>query len=153
MSLSIHFNIANETDLPKIVALLADDDLGKNRENLSAVPDPKYVLAFLEILSDPNNEVIVGRAGEELVAVIQITYIPNLTLQGTKRAQIEGVRVSSSFRGQGIGQQLFKFALDRAKQKGCLLAQLTTHMDRPKAFQFYKKLGFSATHVGFKLPI
>ena len=151
--MSIQFSIATEIDLPRIITLLSDDELGKSRENPALPLDPKYVQAFREISEDPNNELIIAKESESVVAVVQITYIPNLTLIGSKRAQIEGVRVSPSHRGKGIGRKLFSFVLNRAKERGCKLAQLTMNNSRPDAFHFYEAIGFKATHVGFKLPI
>ena len=150
---TIFFDDAMIEDIPEIVALLADDQLGSTRELVTEGLDPEYLNAFNEISADPNNELIVGKVGEEIVAVLQITYIPNLTLLGSKRAQIKGVRVSASLRGQGIGKKLFQYALDRARKKGCKLAQLTTNKSRPDAYRFYENLGFKATHEGFKLKL
>ena len=173
--MALQFCVATEADLPAIVAMLADDTLGGKRETLGIAVDPAYYQAFAEISADPNNELIIGkmdgptaasgsgkliggtlnqsRDENEVVAVLQLTYIPNLTLKGTKRVQIEGVRVSSAYRGQKIGQQLFDFALQRARDKGCKLAQLTTNEARADAARFYQNLGFRASHVGFKLNL
>ncbi len=138
-------------DLTDIVHLLMDDELGSSRESANLL-EP-YIKAFLEIKKDPNNELIIGKIDGKIIAVLQLTYIPNLTLRGTKRAQIEGVRVASPVREHGIGQQLVEFALERAKEKGCKLVQLTTNKTRVKAFRFYESLSFEATHEGFKMPL
>lgn len=147
--MTVVFLEATLNDLSEIISLLMDDDLGSARENNSSLAP--YISAFNEISTDPNNELIVGKIEERVVAVLQLTYIPNLTLRGCKRVQIEGVRVASSVRGQGIGRKIFEFALDRAKAKGCKLAQLTTNKARVEAFRFYESLSFKATHEGFKL--
>lgn len=152
-SKSIEFRIATITDLPQILALLADDDLGRTRETITEEIAPAYLDAFKEIEADSNNELIVGVAGHDVVAVLQVTYIPNLTLKGTKRAQIEGVRVSSKIRGQGLGTRLFDFAFQRARERGCKLAQLTTNKTRTDAIRFYENIGFKITHEGMKLTL
>lgn len=149
----INFRIAAFNDLKQIVDLLADDDLGRNRELISDSVPAEYLQAFKEIDSDNNNELIVGESEGSILAVLQITYIPNLTLQGTKRAQIEGVRVSSTLRGQGVGQSLFNFAFERARKRGCKLVQLTTNKTREDAIRFYEKIGFKCTHEGMKLSL
>lgn len=138
-------------DLPEIINLLMDDDLGSTREDNSSLAH--YISAFNEISSDSNNELIIGKIEDRVVALLQLTYIPNLTLKASKRVQIEGVRVASSFRGRRIGRKLFEFALDRAKLRGCQLAQLTTNKTQLDAFHFYESLSFKATHEGFKLPL
>lgn len=150
---TVIFGDARVEDLPDIVALLADDHLGSTRESVTEKLDADYFRAFNEISTDPNNNLVVGRVDGKVVAVLQITYIPNLTLRGSKRAQIEGVRVSSSLRGDGIGQKLFEYALNRARSNGCKLAQLTTNKSRSDAYRFYENLGFRATHEGFKLNL
>ncbi|MES2770022.1 MAG: GNAT family N-acetyltransferase [Bdellovibrionota bacterium] len=152
-SIEPQFRIATQNDLPQILHLLADDELGRTREAQSETVGPEYQMAFTEIESDANNELIVGIQGSEVIAVLQITYIPNLTLKGTKRAQIEGVRVSSKIRGQGVGQKLFNYAIQRARNRGCKLAQLTTNKSRNDAIRFYENLGFVITHEGMKLQL
>ena len=150
---SVNFRVAVMYDLSEIVSLLADDDLGRTREILSRNVQEEYLLAFKEIECDPNNEIIVGVKENQVVAVLQLTYIPNLTLKGSKRALIEGVRVSTKFRGQGMGRLLFNYALDRARSRGCKLAQLTTNKERPDAIRFYETLGFKSSHEGMKLTL
>ncbi len=150
---SVIFRVANINDLPEIVSLLADDELGQTREKVSNEVSKEYLVAFQEINNDPNNEIIVGVLENEIISVLQLTYIPNLSLKGTKRALIEGVRVSSKIRGQGIGRLFFKFALARAKTKGFKLAQLTTNKTRSDTIRFYEDLGFKSTHEGMKLLI
>lgn len=149
----ITFRIAVASDLASIVQLLADDDLGRSREVFSNTVATEYSEAFQEIQSDANNEIIVGVRENRVVATLQLTYIPGLTLKGTKRVQIEGVRVLSEFRGQGLGRRLFEYALERAKQRGCKLAQLTTNKVRSDAIRFYKNFGFESSHEGLKLGL
>jgi len=74
-----------------------------------------------------------------------------LTYQGGIRAQIEAVRIREDQRGKGIGEKLFKWAINRSKEKGAHLLQLTTDKKRPEALKFYEKLGFTASHDGMKL--
>jgi ribosomal protein S18 acetylase RimI-like enzyme len=152
-SAQIQFRTATRYDLSQILHLLADDELGKTREIQSEQTASEYLTAFDEIESDINNELIVASQGTEVLAVLQITYIPNLTLKGTKRAQIEGVRVSSKTRGQGLGHKLINYSLQRAKDKGCKLAQLTTNKTRVDAIRFYEDLGFKSTHEGMKINL
>lgn len=149
----VTFTIATIEDLPRIVSLLADDPLGSTRELTGAEVSSEYVRAFNDISADLNSELIVGKIAGSVVAVLQVTFIANLTLRGSKRAQIEGVRVDSSLRGRGIGKRLFEYALNRARVNGCKLAQLTTNKSRPGAYRFYENLGFQATHEGFKLNL
>ena len=105
------------------------------------------------IAEDPNNEVFVAALAGQIVGVLQLTFIPSLTRIGSWRAQIEGVRVAAEYRGQGIGTQLVNWAIELAKTKNCGLVQLTMDRRRERAGDFYRRLGFVATHEGFKMEI
>lgn len=85
--------------------------------------------------------------------MMQITYIPYLTYQGGWRALIEGVRISSHARGEGLGQKMFEWGIEQARTRHCHLVQLTSDKNRPEAIAFYKRLGFVDSHEGMKLHL
>jgi GNAT superfamily N-acetyltransferase len=85
--------------------------------------------------------------------MLQLTFIPYLTHQGSWRALIEGVRVHKDYRSHGIGKALFSWAIERARQRNCRMVQLTTDKARPEALRFYQQLGFQASHEGMKLHL
>ena len=145
------FRTARESDLDSIIALLSDDELGRTRENIAPEARPRYVSAFQAIAADPHNELIVAELAGHVVGCLQLTFLTGLTYQGSTRAQIEGVRVASHLRGQSIGRKLFSFTLERARDKGAILVQLTTASGRDDTVRFYKKLGFEDSHIGMKL--
>ncbi len=145
----LHFRKAAASDLPAIVVLLADDVLGQARE--SGAVSEAYRAAFDAIAVQPGNDVFVGEVDGEVVATAQMTLIPNLSLNGSLRAQIEGVRVASSQRGQGAGEALIRWLIERAREAGVGLVQLTSNKERGDAIRFYERLGFAASHEGFKL--
>jgi ribosomal protein S18 acetylase RimI-like enzyme len=153
MKEQLTFRMAAKKDLDPIVAMLADDALGKGRERYILPLPESYGQAFRAIDSDPNNELIVACCEAEVIGVMQLTFTPYLTHQGSWRATIEGVRTSSSFRGQGVGTRMIEWAIDRSRERGCSLVQLTTDKQRAEALRFYQKLGFSATHEGMKLKL
>jgi GNAT superfamily N-acetyltransferase len=147
-----HIRPARQHDLPNIVALLADDALGKQREDYRVPLPTAYEQAFQRIDTDPNQELVVMvNELDEVLATLQLTFIPYLTYQGGIRAQVEGVRVRSTERGKGLGELMLKWAIDRAKKKGAHVLQLTTDKKRPEALKFYEKLGFQASHEGMKM--
>lgn len=152
-SANLSFRRATREDLPDIVRLLADDPLGKERERWLDPLPPCYGEAFDEIDADANHELIVVECNGAVAATLQLTVLPGLARQGAKRAQIEAVRVDGRLRGLGIGARLFEWAIDRARQRGCHLVQLTTDTQRPDAHRFYERLGFVASHVGMKLDL
>ncbi|PGY54823.1 GNAT family N-acetyltransferase [Priestia megaterium] len=153
MEKGINFRIAVEQDLDRIVEMLSDDELGKTRERYEQPLPESYIAAFQAITSDPNNELVVAYQGNEVIGVQQITFVPYITYQGGWRATIEGVRTAPSVRGKGIGTELIKWAIHRAKERGCHLIQLTTDKQRGDALRFYERLGFKPTHEGLKMKL
>ena len=150
---SIRFRKAEPRDLPAIVALLADDPLGAQREIRGETPDAAYEAAFAAIDADPNQWLAVAVDGEEIVGTLQLTFIPGLSRGGAWRGQIEAVRVASGRRGEGLGHRMFAWAIAECRARGCRLVQLTTDKGRPDAHRFYEDLDFVATHVGYKLSL
>jgi GNAT superfamily N-acetyltransferase len=150
-SVTIEFRPADRDDVPFIVDMLTDDPLGAKRENSARPLVESYYAAFDAISSDPNNELIVAEHDSMIMGVLQLTYIPYLTYQGSWRALIEGVRIHKDYRSQGLGRELFTWAIERSKSRGCKLVQLTSDKTRPDAIRFYESFGFKATHEGLKL--
>jgi ribosomal protein S18 acetylase RimI-like enzyme len=149
----ITFRRARAEDVPAIVHLLADDPLGRTRERDETPPPASYAQAFAAIDADANQELVVAGRGPRVVGVLQLTYLPSLTHQGSWRAQIEGVRVDAAERSRGLGRALFEWAIARSRERGCALLQLTTDKTRPDARRFYEGLGFVASHEGMKLRL
>ena len=144
---------ARAEDLPAVVALYADDELGAGREEPGEPLAEQYVEAFAAITSDPRTRLVVAEVDGEVVGTLQLTFLPHLVRRGGERAQVEAVRVASSHRGSGLGRELLTWAVEQARARGCVLVQLTTDASRPDAHRFYESLGFTASHVGFKLPL
>ncbi|UVJ39390.1 GNAT family N-acetyltransferase [Arthrobacter sp. CJ23] len=142
---------AVRADLPAILRLLADDQLGAARE--SADDLAPYEQAFDAIDADPAHLLVVGELGGAVVATFQLSYLPGLSRKGSWRAQIEAVRVSGELRGQGVGALMIQWAIDQARGRGCSLVQLTTDKSRIAAHRFYERLGFVASHEGMKLTL
>ena len=150
---SLNIRIAHREDLEGIVRMLADDPLGATRETYSIPLPASYGDAFEAILSDGNNELVAACLAGDVVGVLQITFIPYLTYRGGWRALVEGVRVDARVREKGVGSALLKWAISRARERGCHLVQLTTDISRGEAKTFYESLGFAATHHGMKLHL
>ncbi|MET7424588.1 GNAT family N-acetyltransferase [Dactylosporangium sp. NPDC005555] len=147
----MRFREAVHADLPAVVALLADDVLGRTRDR--AVVDEAYERAFAAVDEDPRNLLVVAEEEGEVVAVLQVTYIPGLGRHGAERALVESVRVRADRRGHGLGGALMTWVVDRARERGCALVQLTTDKQRSDARRFYERLGFVASHEGMKLML
>jgi GNAT superfamily N-acetyltransferase len=138
-------------DVPAIVAMLADDPLGAERES----PDDlaPYLAALERLSGDPNQHLVVAVREGRVVGTLQLTIIPGLSRKGATRSVIEGVRVHSDERGSGLGTRLIHWAVEESRRQNCQLVQLTSDATRTDAHRFYERLGFQASHVGFKLPL
>ena len=123
-------------------------------ERIPGTPlNPKYIEAFGAIDADPNQMLVVATVNDDIAGTLQLTFIPGLTRIGAWRGQIEGVRVAAKYRGAGLGQQMFEWAIEQCRSRGCHLVQLTTDRERPEAHRFYENLGFEGSHIGYKLPL
>jgi ribosomal protein S18 acetylase RimI-like enzyme len=151
--IQVQIRAAHRDDVPAIVRLLADDFLGAAREQASDPLPQRYWEAYDAMAAQGGNELFVAELDGEIVGCLQLTTISGLSRMGLKRGLIEGVRVSAARRGHRIGEALMRAAIDRAKQLGCGVVQLTTDARRTDAHRFYERLGFEATHVGMKLTV
>ena len=149
----INFRQATREDVPAIVKMLAEDMLGSQREQFADPLPEAYYKSFDLIDRDSSHELIVAEHNGELIGTLHLMFLPSLSFQGGLRAQIESVRVSESRRGQGIGSELMKWSIARAKERGAHLVQLTTHASREDAHRFYERLGFKGSHLGMKLSL
>ena len=149
----IRYRRATKDDVGTIVALLVDDILGSSRETASPIVAKCYEDAFDEIDADPNQFLCVVEDRQKIVGTLQLTFIPGLARNGTKRGQIEAVRIASDRRGDKLGEAMFNWAINECRSRGCSIVQLTTDKARPDAHRFYDRLGFEPTHIGYKLNI
>ena len=146
------FRKAIRKDLVKIIEMIADDELGKTRENFQIPLPQDYITAFDKINADENQELIVVENDNlEIIGTLQLSFIQYLTYKGGIRSQIEAVRIRRDQRGKGLGKQMFQWAIERAKERKAHLLQLTTDKKRPDAIKFYEDLGFIASHSGMKI--
>src|ERR1051325_8426265 len=149
----ILFRRATREDVPSIVRLLAEDDLGSQRECYEDPLPKSYYTAFEQIDQDVHHELIVAELNGEVIGTLHLMFLPSLSYQGGLRAQVESVRVDQKYRGQGIGSELMKWTIARAKEHNAHLVQLTTHGSRSDAHRFYERLGFKGSHLGMKLNL
>ena len=140
-------------DLPALVGLLADDPLGAAREAAGDEGMAAYVRAFALIDADPAQLLVAVQEGDDVVGTLQLTVVPGLSRRGALRAQIEAVRIRADRRGAGLGEALVRWAIAEAGRRGCALVQLTSDRTRTDAHRFYERLGFVASHTGYKLAL
>ncbi len=147
----IEIRPAMAEDIAAIVAMLADDPLGAQRES----PDDliPYLTALDRLSTDPHQHVMVAVREGRVVGTLQLTIIPGLSRRGSTRSIVEGVRIHADERGSGLGTQLIEWAIEESRRQGCQLVQLTSDNTRTDTHRFYERLGFTASHVGFKLQL
>lgn len=151
---SLVLRAAEADDLPAIVRLLAEDQLGASRDGITDAADLQpYLRAFEAVDADPAHLLLVAADSEQVVATMQLSFIPGLARRGALRAQIEAVRVRQDYRSNGLGAALIDWAIGESRSRGCALVQLTTDKSRADAHRFYERLGFVASHEGLKLML
>ncbi|MGC4975018.1 N-acetyltransferase family protein [Streptomyces sp. DT199] len=147
----LEIRAAVDDDVPAIVEMLADDPLGAQRES----PDDlaPYLSALERLSADPNQRLVVAVREGRVVGTLQLTIIPGLSRSGATRSIVEGVRIHADERGSGLGTELIEWAIEESRGQGCQLVQLTSDKTRADAHRFYERLGFTASHTGFKLQL
>ena len=151
--MNVTFRLAQRNDVPTIVQMLAEDELGAERERFETPLSRVYYEAFEAIANDANHELLVAEMDGDVIGSLHLMFLPSISYQGGTRAQVESVRVIQRLRGQGIGAKMMKWAIERARQRGCRLMQLTSHQSRTDAHRFYEKLGFVKSHIGMKINL
>jgi GNAT superfamily N-acetyltransferase len=147
----IQIRRARREDVESIVRLLVDDQLGAGRD--SADDLSPYLKAFEDIDADASQHLMVADLAGEVVGTLQLAIIPGLARKGALRGQVEAVRVRGDQRGGGLGGRLMEWAIEESRRRGCALVQLTSDLSRVDAHRFYLRLGFAASHQGFKLTL
>lgn len=142
---------ATLADLPAILALLAKETIPVDRETDPA--DPCYRAAFDEIAANPNELLVVAELDGRVVGTLQLTFLLGLSFRGRWRGQIEAVRIAEDLRSRGLGAQLINWAVERCRERGCFMVQLTSNLSRADAHRFYERLGWAKSHAGFKLKL
>ncbi|WFU73807.1 GNAT family N-acetyltransferase [Bradyrhizobium sp. CB2312] len=145
---SVSIRPARREDVAAIVAMLADDHLGRGRERVEDPLPAAYYAAFDRVERDPNLTLVVAESEGRVVGCLQLAVLGGISSQGGVRGLLEDVRVAADCRSRGIGEQLVQWAVAEAKARGCKLVELLTHQTRVDAQRFYKRLGFTASHVG-----
>src|SRR6185369_10370348 len=132
---------ARRDDVGSIIAMLADDPLGGQRERLEDPLPQAYFDAFERVARDPNIQLVVAEDGEgAVVGCLQLCILPGLSSQGASRGLIEDVRVAKHCRSRGIGEEVVQWAVAEARARGCKVVELLTHHTRVDAQRFYERL-------------
>ncbi|MEU2200561.1 GNAT family N-acetyltransferase [Isoptericola sp. NPDC019482] len=147
---AVTFRLATRDDLPRIFELIVDDAIAAARTGEFG---PAHVAGFEAIEASPDNELVVAELDGAVVGCMQLTFVPGISRYGATRLLVEAVRIDAALRGQGLGRAMMEHAHARGRERGCILAQLTSDKQRPDAHRFYRSLGYAQSHEGFKLPL
>lgn len=142
---------AEKKDLPEMIRLLIEDELGATREHFSDPLLASYREAFRAIRKDNNQALLIVEYQNQVIGSCHLTFTPSLSFKGSWRLNIENIHIDKKFQNQGVGTWMLQRAMDLGRERGCKIVQLTTNKKRFRAQAFYKKLGFEATHEGMKL--
>ena len=147
----VNYRDATAADLPTIIRMLAEDQIGGRTDDPTDPLDPVYAAAFAAIDSDPNQRLIVAEIHGTVIGTMQLSFLPGLLNRGAWRGQIEAVRIAADQRSKGLGAAMIAWAVEQCRARGCFMAQLTSNNDRVAAHRFYERLGWQKSHAGFKL--
>jgi GNAT superfamily N-acetyltransferase len=148
---SLAIRPAAEGDLARIVELLVRGAVPGGPASMEdpATLDP-YRAALRDIAASAGT-VLVAEVHGEVVGTCQLVVFRHLQARGGLCAEIESVHVHPDHRGAGVGSALLGEVVARARALGCYRVQLTSNVARPDAHRLYERLGFSPSHVGFKM--
>lgn len=140
------------SDLEALVSLLQQLSLESEvREDPAA--SSVYDAAFEAIRADERQTLLVVVDDERVVGTAAVIVVPNLSHRGRPYAVVENVVVDGAMRGRGCGEALMQHAIEIARSAGCYKVVLTSNRGRTRAHGFYERLGFAASHVGFRMDL
>ena len=140
-------------DLPAILVLLADDPLGRDRDDPAAADHPDYRAAFDAIAADPNRDLMVAERDGAIVGTLTLSLLRGLSRRGALTASFEDVRIAAPLRGGGLGTAMITQAIALCRARGCVAISLKSHRSRSAAHRFYARLGFAHSHVAIRLEL
>lgn len=153
MFANIRIRQAERADVAAIAAMFAQDTLGGHGDSADPADLPLYLDAFDHISASPNDTLYVAVLEGEVVGTFQTTLITSLTGKGASNLTVEAVHTKTGKRGAGIGEAMLRHAIDQGRLLGVKLVQLTSNASRKDAHRFYQRLGFSQSHLGFKMKL
>ncbi len=144
---------ATEADLPRLVQLLAQLPLTTPREDPGSPLAESYLRAFREIEADPRQRLLVVEVATQVTGSATLIIVPNLSHHGRPFAIVENIIVDASARSAGYGELLLRYVIEETQRAGCYKLSLTSYKRRTDAHRFYQRLGFQATHEGYRVEL
>ncbi|UYB51856.1 GNAT family N-acetyltransferase [Xanthomonas sp. AM6] len=94
-----------------------------------------------QLLAHPDEALLVAAAGDDVVGVLSLHFLPQLALAGDI-GRISYFCVDDRARGAGVGQRLLAEGEALARQRGCDRLEVHCHRRRERAHAFYRREGF-----------
>lgn len=144
MTDNLQFGAASAQDIPQLCCLLA---ILFEQEHEFAVNAPRQQTALRLLLAQPQQAtILVARQQADIIGMVSLQYSISTALGGSV-ATLEDLVVDPAYRGQAIGSRLLRYAIDHARQLGCLRITLLTDIDNLAAQCFYARQGFIASSM------
>ncbi|MCY0094682.1 GNAT family N-acetyltransferase [Hoeflea ulvae] len=149
----VEIRLAKLRDVSEIALILSQDTVGGHSDSSDPADLPLYVAAFERIAASPSDALYVAVSEHQVVGTFQTTLTTSMSGKGEASLTIRTVHTRSDMRGKGIGQMMLIHAIGQAWADGAAMVQLMSNAARPDAHRFYERLGFVASHVGFKMKL
>lgn len=140
---------AREADLPLILPLYGQ--LGMDDGSVLTLEEARKL--FRRLQSYPDYKLFIAAAGGEILGVFAMIIMDNLGHRGAPSALVEDVVVRQEWRQRGIGREMMRFAMNRAREKGCYKLVLSSNKNREEAHRFYENLGFQKHGYSFLVEL
>lgn len=138
---------ATETDLPEIIELLKDMD-GED-----GVAPGEALSIWRKINEYPYYKIFVAEDNRIIIGTCSLIIIDNLGHIGAKLALAESMIVRRECRGSGVGSQLMRYVMERAKEEKCYKLMLSSNKKRTLAHRFYEQLGFEQHGISYMIEV
>ena len=146
---SITIREASPADLPQLMQLIAQSDMSP--DNCLTADQAKEL--YNKIAATGCHTIYVAELNSAIVGTFSLIVVQQLSHNGAKSIIAEDVVVKSELQGQGIGQQMMKFATELGQALGCYKIALSSGNARTEAHAFYEKFGFKKDGYRFALEL
>jgi len=144
--------LAAEKDITRILELYKELVITTSQVELCGDPSTDgYLQVFAQIHTMPGQELLVIEEGGNVVGVMVLLIVPNLSHGGLPWAFVDNLIIDHRHRRRGLGRLLMDKAVARAKEAGCYKIVLTCDKRLEGEHKFYRSLGFEASAHGFRL--
>ena len=140
---------ASAADIAAVLGLYAQPDI----DDGNVLPVDQAVALFERFGRYPDYTLYVAEQDHEIVGSFALLVMDNLGHLGSPSGIVEYVVVAPARQGNGIGQAMMRFALERCREKGCYKLMLSSNAKRARAHAFYESLGYERHGYSFRVDL